>query len=220
VPRGALPAPSGTGGGPGILRPGPVANLKPAPIRGRILVADDNPMNLKVARSMLASFGYAPDLAGGGYEALAAMERSTYDLVFLDCNMPGMDGFAVTREVRAREGEGRHTPIIALTASALGGAREKCLAMGMDGYLSKPLRPEVLKGVLDHWLGHGEAPPEGDLAAGNLPLTGWEPGTPVLDPVCGSGPVPAETAAMGPRNATGVSPPIAIEKAKSPQPAA
>ncbi|MBK8726660.1 MAG: response regulator [Holophagaceae bacterium] len=153
----------------GILRTGPVAHLKPAPIHSRILVADDNPMNLKVARSMLASFGYAPDLAGGGYEALAAMERSTYDLVFLDCNMPGLDGFAVTREVRAREGEGRHTPIIALTASALGGTREKCLAMGMDGYLSKPLRPDVLKGVLDHWLGHGEAPPEAVAAPESAP---------------------------------------------------
>jgi signal transduction histidine kinase/CheY-like chemotaxis protein/ligand-binding sensor domain-containing protein len=146
--------------GPTVLRTGPVQHLPPTPRDSRILVADDNPMNLRVAKSMLASFGYAADLAGGGYEALAALERNTYDLVFLDCNMPGLDGFAVTREVRAREGEERHTPIIALTASALGGTREKCLAMGMDGYLAKPLRPEVLKGVLDHWLGHQALPAE------------------------------------------------------------
>jgi signal transduction histidine kinase/CheY-like chemotaxis protein/ligand-binding sensor domain-containing protein len=155
----------------GILRTGPVAHLRPTPLSSRILVADDNPMNLKVAKSMLASFGYAPDLAGGGYEALAALERGTYDLVFLDCNMPGLDGFAVTREIRAKEGEARHTPIIALTASAMGGTREKCLAMGMDGYLSKPLRPEILKGVLDHWLGHQELPaaePAGGDAAPDI----------------------------------------------------
>jgi CheY-like chemotaxis protein/HPt (histidine-containing phosphotransfer) domain-containing protein len=139
--------------GGSVLRTGPVSSLPAERSDCRILVADDNPMNLRVARSMLASYGFEADLAGGGYEALAAMERTPYDLVFLDCNMPGLDGFAVTREVRAREGEGRHTPIIALTASALGGTREKCLAMGMDGYLAKPLRPEVLKGVLDHWLG-------------------------------------------------------------------
>jgi signal transduction histidine kinase/DNA-binding response OmpR family regulator len=143
------------GEGLSALRTGPVEALVPARPEARILVADDNPMNLKVARSMLNSFGYAPDLAGGGFEALAAMERSAFDLVFLDCNMPGLDGFAVTREVRAREGAARRTPIIALTASAMGGTREKCLAMGMDGYLSKPLRPELMKATLDQWL-HGE----------------------------------------------------------------
>ncbi|MFN8012443.1 MAG: ATP-binding protein [Holophagaceae bacterium] len=157
------------GEAPVVLKTGPVAQLLPRRSDCRILVADDNPMNLRVAKSMLASFGFAADLAGGGYEALAAMDRTSYDLVFLDCNMPGLDGFAVTREIRAKETEGRHTPIIALTASALGGTREKCLAMGMDGYLSKPLRPEILKGVLDHWLGDLETPlPEEEGPVGEV----------------------------------------------------
>jgi len=147
------------GEGLSTLRTGPVEALVPLRPEARILVADDNPLNPTGARWMLVSFGYTPDLAGGGFEALAAMERTPFDLVFLDCNMPGLDGFAVTREVRVREGTARRTPIIALTASALGGTREKCLAMGMDGYLSKPLRPELMKATLDQWLG-GEGPDE------------------------------------------------------------
>jgi len=122
----------------------------------RILVVDDNAVNLKIATHMLARLGYQADVAGNGLEAIAALERVPYALILMDCHMPEMDGFAATRAIRAREGVKQHTPIIALTASALTSERESCLAAGMDDFLSKPMTAEALAATLLRWLSAAE----------------------------------------------------------------
>ena len=116
--------------------------------RGRVLVVEDNPVNQKVATRMIEKLGYSVETAGNGAEALRLTERNAYDLVFMDCQMPEVDGFEATRAIRRREGNGRHTPIIAMTAYAMVGDREKCLAAGMDDYITKPVRGEDLARVL------------------------------------------------------------------------
>ncbi|HEY6343243.1 MAG TPA: response regulator [Bryobacteraceae bacterium] len=106
-----------------------------------VLVAEDNAINQKYALSVLEKEGYRAVVAGNGREALAAMERQSFDLVLMDLHMPDMDGFEATSNIRARERfSGAHIPIIAVTAHALNGDREKCLAAGMDAYVSKPIR--------------------------------------------------------------------------------
>ncbi|MBL0212183.1 MAG: response regulator [Holophagaceae bacterium] len=127
----------------------------------RILIADDNAMNQKVARAMVGSLGFECEVVPSGSQAIESLERRGFDLVLLDCNMPGMDGFETTAEIRKRALKDRHgdpLPIIALTASAMGGTREKCLAAGMDDYLAKPLRPDALRAVLATWLPAPEGP--------------------------------------------------------------
>src|SRR5205823_8957524 len=96
--------------------------------------------------------GYPADTADNGQQAIEALGRSTYAAVLMDCQMPEMDGFAATREIRRREGE-RHTPIIGLTANAMEGDRERCLAAGMDDYLSKPFGTDALAAILERWAG-------------------------------------------------------------------
>src|SRR5206468_9433690 len=99
---------------------------------------------------LLESWGHQVVVAGNGREVLAALDRGSFDLVLMDVQMPEMDGFEATAAIRAREkGTGRHVPIIALTAHAMKGDRERCLEAGMDAYISKPLRPRELLGVLD-----------------------------------------------------------------------
>jgi two-component system sensor histidine kinase/response regulator len=108
----------------------------------RILVAEDNAVNQMLVVRLLAKRGHRVHLAGNGLEAVAALEKENYDLVFMDVQMPEMDGFEATTAVRNKEKEnGRHQPIIAPTAHAMKGDSERCLAAGMDGYLSKPIRP-------------------------------------------------------------------------------
>ncbi|MBT5705488.1 MAG: response regulator, partial [Verrucomicrobia bacterium] len=120
----------------------------------RILVAEDNPINQKLALLMLEKMGYAADVAGNGLEVLDAVNSKDYDVILMDCQMPEMDGFGATRGVRGQEGEKGVTgtkdaiQIIAMTANAMRGDREKCLAVGMDDYLSKPIRKAGLLGAL------------------------------------------------------------------------
>ncbi|MFZ2404482.1 MAG: response regulator [Methylobacter sp.] len=135
----------------------------------RVLVVEDNKVNQKVILSQLAKFRLEPDLANNGQVALDQLERKAYDLVFMDCQMPVMDGYEATRTLREREmavacpehsrGDGKlRTPITALTAHASAGEREKCLAAGMDDYLSKPVIRADLTVVLERWLGAPNAP--------------------------------------------------------------
>jgi len=122
--------------------------------QGRMLVAEDNPVNQKVAVRYLERLGFRVDVAANGLEALEACARLPYDLIFMDCQMPEMDGFEATAALRGREaGSGSpRIPIIALTAHAMAGERARCLAAGMDDYLTKPLRLDELARVIQHWL--------------------------------------------------------------------
>jgi CheY-like chemotaxis protein len=112
----------------------------------RILVAEDNPVNLKVALSMLKRIGYSADVAANGIEVLNALVRQHYDVVLMDVQMPEMDGFEATRRIRS---SGFNTRIIAVTANALNGDKEACLSEGMDGYISKSIRMEELQEALE-----------------------------------------------------------------------
>ena len=126
-----------------------------------ILVAEDNVVNQQVMRGVLQARGYRVEIVDDGLKAVAAFGRSSYDAVLMDCQMPTMDGYAATGEIRRHEGESRRTPIIALTANALDGERDKCLAAGMDDYIAKPIRPETLYAMLDR---HTDPGPDSSAA--------------------------------------------------------
>jgi CheY-like chemotaxis protein len=117
---------------------------------------------------MLLRLGYQTDVAGNGQEAVESVMTVPYDLVLMDCQMPVMDGFEATRIIREREGASRHTHIVAVTANAMEGDRERCLAAGMDDYLAKPFRAGDLRRVLGRWLpGASGSDDEARAAGGN-----------------------------------------------------
>ncbi len=118
----------------------------------RILIAEDNPVNQLVVLEQLKSLGFAATAVSNGIEALAALEETDYDLVLMDCQMPEMDGYEATRRMRQKNGARWRVPVIALTAHAMRGDREKCLDAGMNDYIAKPFRVETLSQVLVRWL--------------------------------------------------------------------
>jgi CheY-like chemotaxis protein/HPt (histidine-containing phosphotransfer) domain-containing protein len=116
----------------------------------RVLLVEDNPVNQMVARRMLQQMGCEVTAAENGLEAVAKAREDVFDAIIMDCQLPQMDGYQATAEIRAEETS--RVPVIALTAHAIGGERERCLAAGMDDYLSKPLRREALLAALQRWL--------------------------------------------------------------------
>ena len=155
-----------------VPRPRPAAPSRPltpptqrAGGGGRVLAAEDNPINRLVTVRLLEQLGYATETAENGRQAVEAVARGGYDLVLMDCHMPDMDGFAATAAIRRREGAGgRRTPIVALTADALSGDAERCLAAGMDDYLAKPVTAEQLAAVVARWSAPGAAEPADAMA--------------------------------------------------------
>lgn len=164
----------------GALGPAPAPAANPSlPNRGLILVAEDNIVNQIVAAGHLKAWGYEVELVNNGLEALARLQQQKYSAVLMDCQMPEMDGYTATTEFRWWEAEinpaGDFTPIIAMTANALAGEREKCLAAGMNDYITKPIRAEILKENLQHWTALAGRPPVQPAPPTPVP-------TPDLDP--------------------------------------
>lgn len=118
----------------------------------RILIAEDNAVNQLMARRMLEKLGCSVDVAKDGNEAVAMARSARYDLIFMDCSMPGLDGFQATQELRRQDTQARRIPIIALTAGSTDADCEKCLGAGMDAYLTKPVDLGRFRSALDQWL--------------------------------------------------------------------
>ena len=139
------------------LDPAPETTPDTAPVHlgdHRVLLAEDNEINQELARELIRLAGCECDCVNNGREALRALESGRYSMVFMDCMMPDMDGYTATQIVRSEEtkrGAGR-LPIVAMTANAMAGDREACLAAGMDDYLSKPLDPASVTMMLQRWL--------------------------------------------------------------------
>jgi CheY-like chemotaxis protein len=114
----------------------------------KVLLAEDNLINQKVAVSLLESAGYSVEVANDGFEAIAAVQRSQFDVILMDCQMPGMDGYAATRAIR-QLAQGNQTPIVAVTANSLPEDRQKCVEAGMDDFLAKPIVKKELYRILD-----------------------------------------------------------------------
>jgi PAS domain S-box-containing protein len=117
----------------------------------RVLLAEDNIVNQKIARMMLENLGCRVDVAANGHEAIEMLDAWRYDIVFMDCEMPEMDGFEATTTIRRRQNSQQHIPIIAVTAKAISGDRERCLAVGMNDYIAKPVRQQDFRDALEKW---------------------------------------------------------------------
>jgi signal transduction histidine kinase/DNA-binding NarL/FixJ family response regulator len=152
--------------------PKPDFDVSTAPSPLRVLLVEDNPANQKLAAYILRDRGHAVDIAESGQQALSMTENDRYDVILMDVQMPGMDGIQATAAIRAREGGQRRVPIVAMTAHAMKGDRQRCLASGMDGYLSKPILGKELLATVEHW-GGKTAPPSTpqDPAARDSPET-------------------------------------------------
>jgi PAS domain S-box-containing protein len=138
----------------------PIPREAQAQIPSRVLLVEDNIVNQKLAVCLLEKLGGRVDVAANGREAVTMLAQLAYDLVLMDCQMPEMDGFAATAAIRQREAStDQHVPIIAMTANAMQGDRERCLAAGMDGYLAKPIAADALYAVVAQWRPKGEAAP-------------------------------------------------------------
>lgn len=130
----------------------------------RVLVAEDNRINQVVVSNLLSRLGCQVELAANGHEAIAAFDRSAWDLILMDCQMPELDGFEATKAIRRRERDrDRRVPVIAVTGNAFEGDRQQCIAAGMDDHIAKPIRVRELRALLSRWLGPGAA---GDDPAG------------------------------------------------------
>jgi CheY-like chemotaxis protein len=126
------------------------AESRVPPRYNQILLVEDNVTNQKLASVLLHKRGYRVDVAANGVEALAMLEKSPYDLILMDIQMPEMNGLEATQAIRQREQQtNTHIPIIAMTASAMKGDRERCLAAGMDDYVVKPIQPDELYAAID-----------------------------------------------------------------------
>jgi CheY-like chemotaxis protein len=137
----------------------PTAPPLAVPRRERlVLIVEDNTVNQKVAVRLVERLGYRADVVANGLEALEALERISYDAVLMDCQMPEMDGYEATAEIRRREaGRGGHIAVIAMTANAMEGDRQRCLRAGMDDYIAKPVRFEALEKTLGRWITPSDA---------------------------------------------------------------
>lgn len=143
---------------PSAHRRSDVAGSRSLPLAGHVLVAEDDPLSQKVTTRLLETRGYRVDVVGNGRSAVEACLRRAYDLVFMDCRLPELDGFAATEEIRRREPPARRTPIVALTASTAPALHQRCLDAGMSGHLTKPLRTNALDDVLRHWTARRSEP--------------------------------------------------------------
>ena len=152
----------------------------------RVLLVEDNAVNRRVAEHQLTRLGCIVGIAANGVEAIAKVNAARWDLVLMDCQMPVLDGFDATREIRRHEPAGRRVPIIALTANALSGDREACLAAGMDDFLSKPLEPAALAACVERWTGmheHAIAPAAAAESAPAPSMAATDPHAPKEPPV-------------------------------------
>jgi len=125
----------------------------------RVLAAEDDRLGRELLVTILEGAGYRVEVVGNGAEAVEAIERGPFDLILMDIQMPHMDGLEAVRRIRTREGEGARTPIVALTAHALAEERQRCFEAGMDDFIAKPIEPDRLLGLLEHWLQTQDPPP-------------------------------------------------------------
>nr|MBA2769796.1 response regulator [Sporichthyaceae bacterium] len=178
----AIASVAGPGSDQGLRQQPPEPPPAERRMEGRLLVVDDDAVNRQVAQEMVRRLGYVVDSVPSGAEALRVVAERHYDGVLMDCQMPGMDGYETTMALREQFADRPRLPIIAMTASAMKGDREKCLAAGMDGYVTKPLRAAALTDALTTYVGglHPSDPagPTGDAAAEDITPAD----RPVLDP--------------------------------------
>ncbi|HEU5158267.1 MAG TPA: response regulator [Streptosporangiaceae bacterium] len=149
----------------------------PPPTRGKVLVVEDNEINQAVAVGFLNRLGYETDVASDGRQALDKIAKATYAAVLMDCQMPVMDGYDATTELRKREGFARHTPVIAMTAGALAENRDRCIAAGMDDFIPKPVSQDAVATVLCRWVPCGRETAGGAAEPARQDTTA-APGTP------------------------------------------